>query len=183
MNQKIITLSKMDLPKPTRFEKRLSYKLSQRNIPYKSGPVIWFTRAHYYTPDLMIGKKLIVEVDGSIHDMEARKTPDRIRNRALENLGYYVFRVRNEQIARDVDTVVEEIIQRYFETIDLEKGSPKIELITPEGYDSIPRFINDNILQWAISFNQLLKEESWTANYFKEHLNKFDPILSPINLL
>jgi very-short-patch-repair endonuclease len=167
----------MDLPKPTHFEKRLADKLSQRNIPFKSNPVISFTRAHYYTPDLMIGKRLIVEVDGSIHDKETRKTPDRIRHRALENLGYYVFRVRNEQIATDIDSVVEKIIQRYYETADLEKENPKIELIIPDGYDSIPKIINDNISHWARSFNQLLKEDSWTAQYFTEHLNKLNPVL------
>jgi very-short-patch-repair endonuclease len=167
----------MKLPEPTRHEKKLGDRLARRNIPYKSGPIIWFTRTDYYTPDLVIGKKLIVEVDGSIHDVEARKTPDRIRHRALENLGYYVFRVRNERVARDVDVVVEEIIQRYYETIDLEKDRPKIEIVKPDGYDSIPKFIQNNILQWSISFNQLLKQESWTANYFKEHLTEYDSIL------
>ena len=125
----------------------------------------------------MIGKKLLVEVDGSIHDKETRKTSDRMRHWALENLGYYVFRVRNERIVRDLDAVVEEIIQRYYETIDLEKGRLIIEITKPDGYDLIPIFINDNILQWSVSFNKLLKEESWTASYFIEHLSKFHPIL------
>lgn len=167
----------MKLPQPTWHEKKLGERLSQRNIPYKSGPLIWFTRADYYTPDFVIGKKLIVEVDGSIHDMEARKTPDRIRHRALENLGYYIIRVRNERVTRNAEDVVEEIIQRYYETIELEKARPKIEIVKPEGYDSIPRFIQNNILQWSISFNKLLKEESWTSSYFTEHLTELDSIL------
>jgi hypothetical protein len=167
----------MKIPEPTRYEKRLGDRLSSRNIPYKSGPAVWFTRADYYTPDLVVGKRLIVEVDGSIHDLEARKTPDRIRHRALENLGYYIIRVRNERIRRDVDAVVEEIIQRYYETVDNEKARPKIEIVKPDGYDSIPKYIHDNISQWSISFNQLLNEESWTTNYFKIHLTGYDSIL------
>lgn len=167
----------MKLPQPTWYEKKLGQILRQRDIPYKAGPLIWYTRANYYTPDFVIGKRLIVEVDGSIHDTEARKTPDRIRHRALENLGYCIIRVRNEQIVKHVDDVVERIIQRYYETIELEKNRPKIEIVKPEGYDSIPRFIQDSIIQWSISFNRLLKEESWTTSYFTEHLAKLDSIL------
>ena len=39
------------------------------------------------------------KVDGKVHDKDHRKTLDRIRQRALENLGYTVHRVRNETIA------------------------------------------------------------------------------------
>jgi len=167
----------MKLPEPTRYEKILGDRLRRKSVPYKSGPVIWFTRADYYTPDLVVGKRLIVEVDGSIHDLEARKTPDRIRHRALENLGYFVIRVRNERVRRDVDAVVEEIIQRYYETVDNEKARPKIEIVKPDGYDSIPLYIHDNISRWAVSFNQSLREESWTAYYFKQQLPKLELIL------
>jgi len=167
----------MKLPEPTRYEKILGDRLRRRNVPFKSGPVIWFTRADYYTPDLVVGKRLIVEVDGSIHDLEARKTPDRIRHRALENLGYFVLRVRNERVRRDVDAVVEEIIQRYYETFDNEKARPKIEIVKPDGYDSIPIYIRDNISRWSVSFNQSLNEDSWTANYFKQQLPELDLIL------
>jgi very-short-patch-repair endonuclease len=164
----------MKLPESTRYEKILGERLARMNIPYKSGPMIWFTRTDYYTPDLVIGKRLIVEVDGSIHDVEARKAPDRIRHRALENLGYYVYRVRNEQIDKDVGAVVEEIIQRYYETTDLGKSQPKIEIVRPDGFDFIPKFIQNNIKEWSVSFNRLLEEESWTADYFKQHLPEFD---------
>jgi very-short-patch-repair endonuclease len=46
---------------------------------------------------LLIGKKLIVEVDGKVHDKDFQKTPDRIRQRALEKMGYDVLRVKNEE--------------------------------------------------------------------------------------
>jgi hypothetical protein len=164
----------MKLPEPTLYETILGFRLASKNIPYKSGLTIWFTRTNFYTPDFVIGKKLIVEVDGKIHALKARKTPDRIRQRALENLGYFVMRIRNDQIRRDVGAVVEEIIQRYYETLDLQKDRPKIEIVKPVSYDSIPKYIQDNILPWAIAFNQSLKEESWTASYFKIHLPDYD---------
>ena len=167
----------MEVPKPTFYERKLAFRLAAKNIPYKSQPVIWYTRANYYTPDFVIGQKLIVEVDGKIHSMKFRMTPDRIRQRALENLGYYVIRIRNYHIRKDVEAVVDEIIQRYFETIDSQKGNPKVEIVKHDTYDSIPDYIQDKISQWAIAFNHSLKEGSRTVDYFKHHLPEYDSIL------
>ncbi|MDP9306640.1 MAG: DUF559 domain-containing protein [Thermoproteota archaeon] len=167
----------MEVPKPTFYERKLAFRLAAKNIPYKSQPVIWYTRANYYTPDFIVGQKLIVEVDGKIHSMKFRMTPDRIRQRALKNLGYFVMRIRNDRIRRDVEEVVEEIIQRYYETFDTQKGNPKVEIVKYDTYDSIPDYIQDNISQWAIAFNQSLKEELWTVEYFKAHLPDYDSTL------
>jgi len=167
----------MEVPKPTFYERKLAFRLAAKNIPYKSQPVIWYTRANYYTPDFVIGQKLIVEVDGKIHSMKFRMTPDRIRQRALKNLGYYVIRIRNDHIRRNVEGVIDEIIQRYFETIDLHKGNPRVEIVKHDTYDSIPDYIQDNISQWAIAFNHSLKEDSWSADYFNHHLPDYDSIL------
>jgi very-short-patch-repair endonuclease len=52
-------------------------------------------------------------VDGKIHDKEFLKTPDRIRQRALQNMGFEVHRVRNEQIKRAPFAVAADIIQKY----------------------------------------------------------------------
>jgi len=167
----------MEVPGPTFYERKLAFRLEANNIPYKSQPVIWYTRANYYTPDFVVGQKLIVEVDGKIHSMKYRMTPDRIRQRALKNLGYYVMRVRNDRIRRNVKTVVKEIIQQYYETVDLQRTNPKIEIVKHDTYDSIPEYLQNNISQWAIAFNHSLKEESWTADYFKLRLPDYDSAL------
>jgi very-short-patch-repair endonuclease len=57
-------------------------------------------------------------VDGKVHDKDFQKTPYRIRQRALENMGYDVLRVKNVEIQNTPDAVAEIIIQRYFEVID-----------------------------------------------------------------
>jgi very-short-patch-repair endonuclease len=167
----------LEVPRPTFYERKLAFRLSANNIPYKSQPVIWYTRANYYTPDFVVGQKLIVEVDGKIHSMKYRMTPDRIRQRALKNLGYSVMRVRNDRIRRNVDTVVKEIIQQYYETADLQRTNPKIEIVEHDTYDSIPEYIRDNISQWAVAFNHSLKDKSWTADYFKLRLPDYDSAL------
>jgi len=167
----------MEFPRPTFYERKLASRLAANNIPYKSQPVIWYTRANYYTPDFIIGQKLIVEVDGKIHSMKHRMTPDRIRQRALKNLGYYVMRVSNDTIRINVKTVVKEIIQQYYETVDLQQSNPKVEIVKHDTYDSIPKYEQDKISQWAVEFNHSLKEELWTADYFKSHLPDYDSIL------
>ena len=72
-------------------------KLTFRAVNYVRNPEIWISACIWYTPDFIIGRKLIVEVDGRIHEFEYRQTPDRICQRALENMGYRVYRIKNEQ--------------------------------------------------------------------------------------
>jgi very-short-patch-repair endonuclease len=167
----------MEVPTPTFYERKLAFRLAENNIPFKSQPLIWYTRADYYTPDFVVGQQLIVEVDGKIHSMNYRMTPDRIRQRALKNLGYYVMRVKNDRIRKNVNAVVKEIIQQYYETVDLQRTRPKVEIVKHDTYDSIPDYVKDNISQWAIGFHQSLKEDSWTADYFKSHLPDYDSVL------
>ena len=64
-------------PKPTQSELKLRNILRSRKIPFKSDQVIWYTSCDCFTPDLIIGKHLIIEVDGKVHDIAHRKTLDR----------------------------------------------------------------------------------------------------------
>jgi very-short-patch-repair endonuclease len=50
-----------------------------KHIDYKTNPEVRLSSCTWYTPDFIIGNRLIVEVDGGIHDLDYRKTPDRIR--------------------------------------------------------------------------------------------------------
>src|ERR687887_2806044 len=102
-------------PAPTYSERKLRSILRSKKVSFKDGQIIWYTGCDRYTPDLLIGKRLIVEVDGKVHDKDFQKTSDRIRQRALENMGYYVLRIKNVEIQNTPDAVAEIIIQRYFE--------------------------------------------------------------------
>jgi very-short-patch-repair endonuclease len=105
-------------PPPTYSEIKLRSILRSKKITFKDSQIIWYTGCDRYTPDLLIGKSLIVEVDGKVHDKDFQKTPDRIRQRALEKMGYYVLRVKNVEVQNIPDAVAERIIQRYFEIVD-----------------------------------------------------------------
>ena len=52
-------------------------------------------------------KRLIIEVDGSVHDNQMDY--DAARTEHLEQYGYGVLRFRNEQVLHDLSTVLEAI--------------------------------------------------------------------------
>ena len=51
-------------------------------------------------------KRLVVEVDGSIHDLQEVKERDEGREEELKNLGLNVIRFTNEEIEYDIDNVL-----------------------------------------------------------------------------
>jgi very-short-patch-repair endonuclease len=80
---------------------------------FKDSQVIWYTGCDKYSPDLLIGKKLNIEVDGKVHDKDFQKTPDRIRQRALKNMVYHILRVKNVEVQNIPDALAERIIQIF----------------------------------------------------------------------
>lgn len=53
--------------------------------------------------------KLVVEVDGDIHELQKVQHNDKERQRALENLGYTVIRVTNNEVFLDPDIALGKI--------------------------------------------------------------------------
>jgi very-short-patch-repair endonuclease len=53
--------------------------------------------------------RLVLELDGWVHGEEERKKKDEIRQVWLESQGYIIKRYRNEQIAYELECVVEDL--------------------------------------------------------------------------
>ena len=87
------------VPPPTYPERKLRSILRSKKVAFKDSQIIWYTGCDRYTPDLLVGNRLIVEVDGKVHDKDFQKTPDRIRQRALEKMGYYVLKTKKFRIS------------------------------------------------------------------------------------
>ncbi|HEU4481562.1 MAG TPA: DUF559 domain-containing protein [Nitrososphaeraceae archaeon] len=114
--------------------------MKSKKIPFYYNKVIWYTSCDCFTPDLIIGKNLIIEVDGKIHDKEHRKTLDRIRQRALENMGYTVHRVKNEKIRDKPIDITNEINEIYTILSDTkDKKTTITELKKPIYIEPIPK--------------------------------------------
>ena len=81
-----------------------------------------FRRQHpigHYIADFFCHKaKLVVEIDGSIHTGLDIKEKDDIRQKELENLGYFTIRFTNEQVMKDIEVVIKTITEK---TVELNK--------------------------------------------------------------
>jgi very-short-patch-repair endonuclease len=61
--------------------------------------------ADFYCPEC----KLIVEIDGDIHDFQTEE--DGLRTKEMESFGYRVIRFRNEEILSNIETVLGKILE------------------------------------------------------------------------
>jgi len=77
-----------------------------------------FRRQHpisIYIVDFYCHKlKLVIEIDGSVHDSEEAKLNDEKRQNDLENLNLTVIRFTNNQVKNEIELVIEKI----FSTIE-----------------------------------------------------------------
>ena len=54
-------------------------------------------------------ERLIIEIDGSIHDLEEVKSNDAIRQKDLEDLGIKVLRFTTKEITHSLDAILQKI--------------------------------------------------------------------------
>lgn len=80
-------------------KKRLNRFIFRRQHPISQFIVVFYCH----------GLRLIIEVDGSVHDSEEQKERDLNRTAELENLGLTVIRFRNEEILKNERKVSKKI--------------------------------------------------------------------------
>jgi cyclase len=82
----------------------------------ESFPTIKFRRQHpisFYIVDFYCHtKKLVIEIDGSIHDLEEIKIKDKLRQKELEVLGLKVIRFTTKEITNELESVLK-IIEEH----------------------------------------------------------------------
>ncbi|HEU4902119.1 MAG TPA: tryptophan 2,3-dioxygenase family protein [Flavisolibacter sp.] len=96
--------------KPTQAEDALWQQLQEKQLAnYK------FRRQHiignYIADFVCLPEKLVVEVDGLIHQLPANKESDEARTQWLQSKGYRVVRFTNEEITHRLDKVLNKILQ------------------------------------------------------------------------
>ncbi|MEO8771607.1 MAG: endonuclease domain-containing protein [Ferruginibacter sp.] len=74
-------------------------------------PLLKFRRQHpisIYIADIYChSQKLIIEIDGSIHNLKEVKENDEIRQKYLEHLGLKVIRFTNKEIRNNLEAVLQ----------------------------------------------------------------------------
>lgn len=72
-----------------------------------------FRRQHsvgrYFADFACESARLIVELDGGVHDQDDTHLNDHVRQQEIEALGWFVLRFRNEQVTGTLDTVLDAI--------------------------------------------------------------------------
>lgn len=92
----------------TRAEKLLWERISKKQVDglrfRRQHPVLYFI-ADFFCPQA----KLVIEVDGSVHDIPAQFEYDRNRDKELTTLGLKVLRVTNEDVFYNIEHVIAQI--------------------------------------------------------------------------
>jgi Protein of unknown function (DUF559) len=123
----------------------------------------------------LIRGRLIVEVDGGMHDRDFRKTPDRIR--ALEKLGYSVYRIRNEVVASSPEKVTEEVLQQYYEAFDAQVGQSRSLLSKARNIENMMSSPPEEGLVLSVA----IRLKDYTDKWDKWEYDKFCMYLSDID--
>ncbi len=78
---------------------------------------------HYIVDIVCLQKRLIVEIDGNIHQLPENIESDEERTLWLESKGFKVIRFKNEEIIADTDNVLEKIVSVLETQPELSLGS------------------------------------------------------------
>lgn len=65
------------------------------------------TKCFFVADFICLNNKTVIEIDGRIHDHQ--KDHDLIRDDILNKLGYRVIRIKNEEIIKDAEIVLDKI--------------------------------------------------------------------------
>ena len=104
------------------------FSLTHRSKPTEAENVLWqylrdnqlgikFRRQHiidkYIADFISLENKLIIEVDGAVHQLPENKESDQQRTDRLNELGYTVIRFTNNEVTRNIDGVTGAIKEKF----------------------------------------------------------------------
>jgi len=94
---------------PTADEKLLWFylKRKQLGVRFKRQHPIWMYIADFYCHEL----KLVIEVDGSVHNVTEVLENDHRREEDLSSFGIKVIRFKNSEVKNKIEQVVERIVK------------------------------------------------------------------------
>ncbi|SRR6266446_2249204 len=90
---------------------RLLQALQKTDLPYLSEVPIEAGNGKTYQADILVGSRLVVEIDGPIHTKHLDKDEERDHELAL--LGYTTIRFTNREVKKELGRVLETIRSRY----------------------------------------------------------------------
>ena len=97
-------MRKNPTPAEARLRKQLVHKRQGIKIRFQEVILGWI--ADFYCAKA----KLVIEVDGSVHDTPEQRASDAIRDSVMESKGLKVVRFSNDRVLHDTKAVVREIV-------------------------------------------------------------------------
>src|SRR3990172_8075512 len=133
---------------PNLYDLLKEYAGQNKDNPTKAELVLWellrnkqlenykFRRQHiigkYIADFICLSHKLIIEVDGKIHQIPENEESDEVRTKWLESKEFKVIRFKNEEVLSDPEKVLSEILKVLLFGEDL-GGTSRILLATVKG--------------------------------------------------
>ena len=109
----IVSTKQLERAKELRREMTPAEKILWKHLKANRLNGLHFRRqqvVHGYYPDFYCHQhELIVEVDGDIHDLQQEY--DAKREEYLKSLGFRIIRFRNEEIAKNLKSVLQKIVE------------------------------------------------------------------------
>lgn len=135
-------------------------KLRNKQLGYK------FRRQHiidtYIADFVCLSKRLIVEIDGLIHEHPEHKLADEARTKRLQELEFEVIRFSNDEVLNNIDSVCAAIVKKLNERqVDYE--SEQADLLSPGGGVGGGQ---DHLGAFAVTIHGL---EQWIKKFEAEH--------------
>jgi 5-methyltetrahydrofolate--homocysteine methyltransferase len=112
-----------EMADPTVYQLLKQFALDNRNKPTEAEALLWdvlkskqfegfkFRRQHiigtYITDIVCLDRRLVVEIDGLIHQLPENKESDAIRTNWLEEKGFKVIRFTNDEVIKNTDKVLQ----------------------------------------------------------------------------
>lgn len=112
-NTKVLDTARELRKNMTKVEKILWIVLRNKKIGAKfrrQAPFVFGDNHNYVADFYCAEKKLIIELDGEIHNSDLEKEYDKFRQDIFEVSGYKVIRFKNEEIIKNLDTVLDRIL-------------------------------------------------------------------------
>lgn len=126
INSKIVNVAKILRKRMTKAEKILWERLRGRqlnNIKFRRQFPLVFGDNNFIADFYSAERKLVIEIDGGIHEESEVKECDNYRENVIKLSDYKVLRFKNEEIASSIDKVLEKIKEEtQCPSPDLERG-------------------------------------------------------------
>ena len=163
---------------PTNYHLLKDFAFQHRSSPTQAEDVLWqlvktkklegykFRRQHIvgnYIADLVcLNKRLIIEIDGLIHQLPENKEADEIRTQWLNEQGFKLLRVTNEQVINKTEETLELISSTLKNQPNIKENSDLSSPFGGQGADFIGTF-------------------SVTIQGIEPHIKKFEAALDDYN--